>query len=58
MIVQLQMKIIELNRKTVAAKPEPEIEIKEKNGDEYISTKPDITESISKSTPQFMVEDD
>jgi hypothetical protein len=62
MIVQLQMKIIELNRKSVAVKQEPqsepEIKIKEKIGDEYIITTPDITDNISKSTPQFMVEDD
>ena len=58
MIVQLQMKIIELNRKSVAVKQEPQPEIKEKIGDEYISTTPDITDNISKTTPQFMVEDD
>ena len=62
MIVQLQMKIIELNRTSVAVKQdpqsEPEIKIKEKIGDEYIITTPDITDNISKSTPQFMVEDD
>jgi len=58
MIVQLQMKIIDLNRKTVS-KVEKVPEVKTENkGEENIVTTPDITENISKTTPQFTVEDD
>jgi len=56
MIVQLQMKMIELNRKNASTKSEPEV--KPNINEEVVDTKPDISELISKSTPQFMVEDD
>jgi hypothetical protein len=58
MVVQLQMKIVELNRKNAAVKSETPAPVKENKGDENIITELDITETVSKSTPQFMVEDD
>jgi hypothetical protein len=58
MVVQLQMKMIELNRKHASVKQETPEPVKENNGGENIIVEPDITETISKSTPQFMVEDD
>ena len=58
MIVQLQMKIIDLNRKSIAKKvEEPEVK-SEIKGEENIVIEPDIMDNISKTTPQFMVEDD
>ena len=58
MVVQLQMKIIDLNRKSVSKiEKEPEVK-KEIVGEETLIITPDITENLSKTTPQFTVEDD